>query len=98
MLDDMINSMTYNINMGVQETEEEFIFSIIQPYIEYKTQMVIGKKFLIDSITKQTPVDAIKGEGCSLDSCPKCHHFITEEFNYCPRCGQKFNRESLSDR
>ena len=90
--DERIGDFAYRIGMKVNETYDDFIFSTIAPYAERETQLVIGKQFLVDAIQKQRPVDIIKGDGVALDSCPKCHHFITDEFIYCPRCGQKFNR------
>ena len=89
----VFDDMTYKISVEAQETLDKFIFSTIQPFCENKTQIVIEKQFLIDAIARQNPVEVIHGEGFALDSCPRCHHFITNEFQYCPRCGQKFIRE-----
>lgn len=52
----MREDLIYKIVMEAMETEEDFIFKIIQPFCEQVIERKISKKELIDALTRQRDV------------------------------------------
>ena len=91
-----MDSLVCKVQAQVKETYDKFIFETINPFVKDRIRTVIDKQFLIDAIERHSPMKIIKGEGKGvfyLDRCPRCYKTIVSDFEYCPKCGQRLERE-----
>lgn len=80
----------------IKESEEEFIYKLINPYCETIVEKRLSKKEL-EKILRRGMQERKKGKwrekyigGCMMDVCSECGQKITTgyfKFNYCPNCG-----------
>lgn len=88
------NDLIEKIIREVRETEDEFIFSTISPYITKVTETRISKKELRELIplVRIKPIKVIDGYG----RCPTCEKMLLGYEGlkdcYCKFCGQHVQR------
>lgn len=83
-------SVTENIIMKAQETQEEFVFKVISDWFAFNQRFSISKKELTDAVAKQRPMSPRYSDEwhCYCGNCNK-RLSLKHKPNYCMRCGQK---------
>lgn len=91
------------VTQQVEETEDEFIFTTINPYCETVIKREISKKELARALEKEFIVGKwIEDWEVGYSECSNCcESYLWEdykgvgEFNYCPNCGKRMKGDKV---
>lgn len=89
---DEIATIVNKIVIEVRETEEEFVWTQVEPWLSRTMERHISKRELVEALEKQRPKKPINWLGKML-ICPRCHRadYIKPLESYCKFCGQRLD-------
>lgn len=99
---DGIATIVNKLIIEVRETEEEFVWTQVEPWLSRTMERHISKRELVEALQKQTPrppyrrkhdfyVGDLHFDGGYSPCCPTCNKFFQVHGTYCPYCGQKID-------
>lgn len=95
---DEIATIVNKLTIEVIETEEEFVWTQVEPWLSHTMERHISKRELVEALEKQMPKKPINWLG-KMIICPRCNRadYMKPLESYCKFCGQAIDWNQEDD-